>query len=63
PPAPRQAICIEPYTCPTDGFNLHHRGVESNLLLLPSGETGRFKVCIYALSSEITDELTMEDSK
>ena len=32
PPAPRQALCIEPYTCPTDGFNLQQRGVESNLL-------------------------------
>lgn len=22
PPSPRQAVCIEPYTCPTDAFNL-----------------------------------------
>ena len=39
PPAPRQAICIEPYTCPTDGFNLQERGVESNLIVLRPGET------------------------
>lgn len=27
PPAPREAICIEPQTCPTDAFNLAARGV------------------------------------
>ena len=46
PPAPRQALCIEPYTCPTDGFNLQQRGVESNLIILQPGETRRFNVLI-----------------
>jgi aldose 1-epimerase len=48
PPAPRRAICIEPYTCPTDGFNLQNRGVESNLLVLRPGETLAFNVRISA---------------
>lgn len=51
PPPPRQAICIEPYTCITDAFNLHHRmGVDSNLIVLRPGETINFKVCVYAHS-------------
>lgn len=52
PPAPRQAIAIEPYTCPTDAFNLHERGVESNLIVLQPKQTIRFKVCIYARITE-----------
>ena len=46
PPAPRQAICIEPYTCPTDGLNLQERGIESNLVVLQPGETRHFLVSI-----------------
>ena len=48
PPAPRQAICIEPYTCPTDGFNLQHRGIESHLIVLRPGETITLSVRISA---------------
>ena len=43
-PAPRQALCIEPYTCPTDGFNLQQHGIESNLIVLQPGETRRFEI-------------------
>jgi aldose 1-epimerase len=46
PLAPRQAICIEPYTCPTDGLNLQERGIESNLIVLQPGETRHFLVSI-----------------
>ena len=46
PPAPRQAICIEPYTCPTDGLNLQERGIESNLVVLQPGEIHHFLVSI-----------------
>jgi aldose 1-epimerase len=46
PPAPRQAICVEPYTCPTDGLNLHERGIESNRIVLQPGETRHFLVSI-----------------
>jgi len=47
PPAPRQAICIEPNSCPTDAFNLNERGVESNVIVLGAGESVRFDVSIY----------------
>ena len=47
PPAPRQAICIEPYTCPTDAFNLYNNGIDSNVIALPPGDAMRFKITIY----------------
>lgn len=47
PPAPRQAICVEPNTCPTDAFNLQRRGIESNLIALAPGATVRFNISIY----------------
>jgi aldose 1-epimerase len=47
PPAPRQAVCIEPNTCPTDAFNLHERGIESNVIALGAGASADFKVSIY----------------
>ncbi len=46
PPAPRQAICIEPNTCPTDAFNLEPRGVASNVLALEAGAQVSFDVYI-----------------
>jgi aldose 1-epimerase len=46
PPAPRQAICIEPYTCPTDGLNLQERGIESNRVVLQPGETRHFLISV-----------------
>jgi aldose 1-epimerase len=47
PPAPRQAICIEPNSCPTDAFNLQERGFESNVIALGAGESVSFDVSIY----------------
>jgi aldose 1-epimerase len=47
PPAPRQAICVEPNTCPTDAFNLQARGIESNVLTIGAGETAKFNISIY----------------
>lgn len=47
PPAPRQAVCIEPNTCPTDAFNLEARGIASNLLVLQPGANINFKISIY----------------
>ncbi len=47
PPAPRQAVCIEPMTCPTDAFNLQARGIESNVIALGAGASADFKVSIY----------------
>lgn len=48
PPAPRQAICVEPNTCPTDAFNLQTQGVESNVLTIGAGESVRFNISIYS---------------
>lgn len=47
PPAPRRAICIEPNTCPTDGFNLHSRGIDSNIIILRPGEKKVFRISFY----------------
>ena len=47
PPRPRQAVCVEPNTCPTDAFNLQARGVESNVLIVRAGEAVRFDIAIY----------------
>lgn len=53
PPAPRQAICIEPNTCPTDAFNLQERGVDSNLIVLAAGGEVKFNLSIYTRSTDI----------
>ncbi len=37
-PLPRRALCIEPYTCPTDAFNLASQGIDSHLIRLPGGQ-------------------------
>lgn len=50
PPAPRQSICIEPYTCPTDAFNLHNRGIDSNVIALSPADVMHFKITVYSLS-------------
>jgi aldose 1-epimerase len=51
PPVPRQAICIEPYTCPTDAFNLHGRGVDAHLVLLAPEASILFEVRMSAQRS------------
>lgn len=39
PPDDRPAVCIEPYTCPTDAFNLQAQGLDANINpLRPGGE-------------------------
>lgn len=52
PPAPRRAICIEPYTCPTDGFNLQDRGIEANLMVLKPGGSKKLRVRVCASISK-----------
>lgn len=37
-PRTRPVVCIEPYTCATDAFNLQARGVDAGLLTLAPGE-------------------------
>jgi aldose 1-epimerase len=36
-PAPREAICVEPQTCPTDAFNLAERGIPADVRVLAPG--------------------------
>ena len=38
-PPGRDAICFEPYTCPTDAINLEARGIPAGVLVLAPGET------------------------
>lgn len=47
PPAPREAVCVEPNTCPTDAFNLRERGVEGNVIVLGPGASASFNVRVY----------------
>jgi aldose 1-epimerase len=47
PPTPRQAICVEPNTCPTDAFNLQQQGVGSNVIVLGAGGSVTFSLSIY----------------
>ena len=46
-PLPRRAICIEPYTCPTDAFNLQNSGIDANVLELPPNEERKFRIDLY----------------
>jgi len=38
-PGHRQAVCLEPYTCPTDAVNLQQRGLDTGWRVLQPGET------------------------
>ena len=38
-PPGRDAICFEPYTCPTDAINLEARGIPAGVSVLAPGET------------------------
>ena len=40
-PPNRPTICFEPYTCPTDAFNLTARGLDVGLIVLPPGAEWR----------------------
>jgi aldose 1-epimerase len=48
PPAPRQAICIEPNTCPPDAFNLQDQGVDADVMVLKPGDRAAFEVRVYS---------------
>lgn len=37
-PPTRPAICFEPYTCPTDAFNLTDQGIDAGVIVLEPGE-------------------------
>lgn len=38
-PPDREAICFEPYTCPTDAINLETRGIPAGIIVLAPDET------------------------
>jgi aldose 1-epimerase len=38
-PRHRQAVCLEPYTCPTNAVNLQQQGIETGWRVLSPGET------------------------
>ncbi len=38
-PSHRPVVCLEPYTCTTDAFNLSNRGVDSGTIVLAPGES------------------------
>ena len=43
-PRERAVLCIEPYTCVTDAFNLESRGVDPGMDVLPPGQEWRAEV-------------------
>lgn len=44
-----QAVCLEPYTCATDAFNLAARGIDAGMRVLEPGSTWRGRVEIEAM--------------
>jgi aldose 1-epimerase len=50
PPAPRAAICVEPYTCPTDVFTLADRGIDAHLQTLAPGAVRKYTIRIEVCS-------------
>ena len=41
-PTSRDAVAIEPYTCPTDAVHLEERGIDAGWRVLPAGRSQRF---------------------
>jgi len=48
PPAPRQAVCVEPNSCPTDAFNLQQQGIDADLIELAPGQKVAFHVRVFS---------------
>jgi len=47
-PPNRSTLCLEPYTCPTDAFNLQGRGIDAGVVVLDPGERWIGRVEIVA---------------
>jgi aldose 1-epimerase len=47
-PPNRSVVCLEPYTCPTDAFNLQSRGIDAGVVILDPGERWSGKIEIVA---------------
>ena len=50
-PPHRQAVCLEPYTCPTDAMNLRRQGIDTGLIVLEPG--GRWSGVVELAVGEI----------
>ena len=51
-PRERDVVCLEPYTCATDAFNLTERGIQSGLIVLNEAESWSGRVEIEAIANE-----------
>ena len=38
-PLDRDVVCLEPYTCATDAFNLETQGIDAGVIVLEPGES------------------------
>lgn len=50
-PPHRQAVCLEPYTCPTDALNLRRPGIDPGLIVLEPG--GRWSGAVELVVCEV----------
>lgn len=50
-PPNRDAVCLEPYTCPTDAINLQQQGIDTGWQVLPPG--GEFRTWIEIRAGQI----------
>ena len=47
-PLVARQLVYQPYSCPTDAFNLYNKGIDSHLIILKPGDMVNFKVRIYS---------------
>ncbi len=47
-PGHREAICLEPYTCTTDPFNMASKGVKTGLIVLEPGQAYETRIVLTA---------------
>ncbi len=47
-PLDRPVVCLEPYTCPTDAFNLAARGIDAGVVVLGPGDRWQGAIAIEA---------------
>lgn len=48
-PGHREAICLEPYTCTPDPFNMASKGVKSGLIVIEPGQSYTTRIVLEAL--------------
>lgn len=55
-PPGRDAICFEPYTCPTDAINLEAKGIPAGVIVLSPDETFSATVRILPIIPNLNDD-------